>query len=147
MRIIIDGDACPVKDIIINETLNKHIQVLIVSSFSHYSDTTLPKHVKELYVDSGPDSVDFKIVSLSTSHDIIVTQDYGLASLLLAKQCIVLHHTGFQYTTSNINELLNQRYIHANMRKQGQRTKGPSPLTLTEKNKFKHLLQSFLITS
>ena len=61
--------------------------------------------------------------------DLIVTQDYGLASLALAKGCIVLHHKGYKYTNDNIEQLLQTRYLSAMVRKSGKRTKGPKPFT------------------
>ena len=58
----------------------------------------LPNHVETIYIDDGPDAVDYKIVKLATPEDIVITQDvmpnYGLASLLLSKVKIVMHHKG-----------------------------------------------------
>ena len=55
----------------------------------------LPNHVETIYIDDGPDLyIDYKIVKLATPEDIVITQDYGLASLLLSKVKIVMHHKG-----------------------------------------------------
>lgn len=96
-HIIIDGDACPVVDSIIDLTTETGIFVTIIRSFSHFSNQLYPPHVSTLYVDDGPDAVDYKIVQLSTKDDIVVTQDYGLASLLVDKVLIVMHHNGKIY--------------------------------------------------
>ena len=85
----------------------------------------LPNHVETIYIDDGPDAVDYKIVKLATPEDIVITQDYGLASLLLSKVKIVMHHKGHLYRSSNIDMLLQQRYNNAQIRKQGGRHKGP----------------------
>ena len=53
-----------------------------------------------------------------------MTQDYGLASLLLNKALHVIHHKGYEYTSQNIEQLLTQRHISAQVRQQGGRTKG-----------------------
>ena len=80
IQIIIDGDACPVTDSVIELTKGTGIFVTIVRSFSHYSTVIQPQHVKIVYVDDGPEAVDYKIVQLANSDAIVITQDYGLAS-------------------------------------------------------------------
>ena len=125
-HIIIDGDACPVVDSIIDLTTETGIFVTIIRSFSHFSNQLYPPHVSTLYVDDGPDAVDYKIVQLSTKDDIVVTQDYGLASLLVDKVLIVMHHNGKIYNSKNIQQLLDKRYINAQIRKQGGRHKARS---------------------
>lgn len=144
MRIIVDADACPVKDIIFKEVKPYHIPVILVSSLSHYSTKEFPEYVSTVYVDPGADAADFKIVQLCQSGDIIVTQDYGLASLLLGKPCRILHHRGFEYTKSNIDTLLQTRYLSAMERQHGNRTKGPAALTESDKAKFRQLLNGVL---
>ena len=144
MRVIVDADACPVKDIIIEQTTNKQIPVILVSSFAHFSNQVHPKHVSSIYVEHGADAADFKIVQLVEPGDLIVTQDYGLASLLLSKDCRIIHHTGFEYTAANIEHLLQTRYYSAMARKSGQRIKGPSALREEEKLKFKKLFSEII---
>lgn len=130
-HIIIDGDACPVVNSVIELTQETGIFVTIIRSFSHFSTQIDPEHVRTVYVDDGPESVDYKIVQLASSEDIVITQDYGLASLLLNKVKFVMHHKGFLFNDDNIQQLLDQRYINAQIRKQGGRHKGP-PLLLSK---------------
>lgn len=144
MRVIVDADACPVKDIIIEQTAGKHIPVVLVSSFAHFSSQIYSEHVRSIYVEPGADAADFKIVQLVEPGDLIVTQDYGLASLLLAKDCRIIHHTGFEYTAANIDHLLQTRYYSAMARKSGQRMKGPSALREEDKLKFKELFSEII---
>lgn len=140
MKILIDGDACPVKGAVIEEACRRRIPVVLVSSFSHYSDVQLPEGVERIYVDSGSDAADFKIMGLADQGDVLVTQDYGLASLALHKGLTVLHHKGFLYTRDNIDLLLESRYLSAMIRKSGKRTKGPKPFTRDDMSKFIQLL-------
>jgi uncharacterized protein len=84
-------------------------------------------------------------MKLAGKGDIIVTQDYGLASLGLAKGCTVLHHTGYSYTNENIDQLLQSRYLSAMARKSGKRTKGPKPFTAEDKEKFKELFKRAIL--
>lgn len=138
MRIIVDADACPVKDIIIQEAKEKHLPVILVSSISHHSTVELPNHVETIYVDSGSDAADYKIIQIAKDGDIVITQDYGLASLLLPKGCTVIHHNGFQYTNDNIDEMLHRRHVSSAIRRSGGRTKGPKPFTEEDRMKFTH---------
>jgi uncharacterized protein YaiI (UPF0178 family) len=141
MKIYVDADACPVKDIIIDEGKKAEIPVILVTSFSHFSNVEQPSGVETIYVDSGADAADYRIVKLVESGDIIVTQDYGLASLGLAKRCTVLHHKGFTYTNENIDQLLQTRYFSAMARKSGKRTKGPKPFTPEDRENFRALFK------
>ncbi|APC46941.1 YaiI/YqxD family protein [Virgibacillus halodenitrificans] len=139
MKIYVDADACPVKKIVIEEATKAAIPVTLVTSFSHYSNEEQPAGVETVYVDTGAEAADYRIMKLANKGDLIVTQDYGLASLGLAKGCTVLHHKGFAYTNNNIDQLLQTRYLSAMERKSGKRTKGPKALTEEDRNKFRHL--------
>lgn len=140
MKIYVDADACPVKDEIITIAKGENIPVVFVKNYAHYTHESDPAGVKTIYVERGADVADFKIVKLIVKGDIVVTQDYGLASLCLGKGCIVLHHNGFAYSHKNIDQLLHTRHLSALARRSGQRTKGPSAYTKEDKEKFKELL-------
>jgi uncharacterized protein YaiI (UPF0178 family) len=144
MKIYVDADACPVKDIVISEGTKEKIPVILVTSFSHFSSAEQPSGVETIYVDSGADAADYRIMKLVERGDIIVTQDYGLASLGLAKGCTVLHHKGFTYTNENIDQLLQTRYFSAMARKSGKRTKGPKPFTSEDRDNFKLLFKKVI---
>ncbi|WP_338452309.1 YaiI/YqxD family protein [Niallia oryzisoli] len=144
MKIYVDADACPVKDIIISEGTKAHIPVILVTSFSHFSTTEQPSGVETIYVDSGADAADYRIMKLAEKGNLIITQDYGLASLGLAKGCTVLHHKGFIYTNENIDQLLQTRYLSAMARKGGKRTKGPKPFTSEDREKFRELFKEVI---
>ncbi|SET34264.1 hypothetical protein SAMN05421676_104104 [Salinibacillus kushneri] len=145
MKIYVDADASPVKNIIISETKPLQIPVVFVMSFSHYSNQTEENHVETIYVDSGADSADYRIMKLAKSGDIVITQDYGLASLALGKGCIVLHHKGFQYTVENIDQMLTMRHANAKARKAGHRTKGPKAFTDEDREHFRRFLRTTIL--
>src|SRR5690625_658735 len=140
MKIYVDADASPVTDIVINEAKQYHIPVVLVKSYSHFSPKQENSGVQTIYVDTGADSADYRILKEAKAEDIIITQDYGLASLGLAKSCIVLHHKGFSYTDKNIDTLLQTRHLSAQARKAGKKTKGPKPFTEEDRKKFRELL-------
>lgn len=143
MQLIIDGDACPVKESVYRLGRKYGVPVILVTSYDHASQN-LPEDIHVVYVDRGQDSADFKIVSLLKAKDILITQDYGLASLVLPKQVRVLHHAGKEYTKANIDLLLEQRHFSAKMRKSGQKTKGPSKFTEEQRQIFEQTLEKIL---
>jgi hypothetical protein len=144
MKIYVDADASPVKNIVIEEAKKAEIPVILVTSFSHYSPDEPPAGVETIYVDTGAEAADYRIMQMAEKGDLIITQDYGLASLGLAKGCTVLHHKGFAYTNNNIDQLLQTRYLSAIARKSGKRTKGPKPFTDEDRNKFRELLKKVI---
>ncbi len=144
MKIYVDADACPVKSIIISEATKTGTPVILVTSFPHYSSEEYPEGVETIYVDTGADAADYRIMKLAETGDLIITQDYGLASLGLAKGCTVLHHKGFLYTNDNIDQLLQSRYLSAMERKSGKRTKGPKAFTNEDREKFKQLFRKII---
>jgi|SRR5690625_2116966 len=144
MKIYVDADACPVQEEIIDISYTYCVKTIFVKSYAHFSHETLPEHIKTVYVDAHSESADYKIVQLTKRGDIVITQDYGLASLCLAKGCYVLHHKGFQYTNKNIDTMLAQRHASAQARKGGIRTRGPKPFTRENKLKFHKRFTQFI---
>lgn len=144
MRLVIDGDGSPVKTATIEVAEQFRLEVVIVTSIDHYSKKEYPAFVKFVYVDPGFDSADYKIVSLIKPTDILVTQDYGLASLTLKKAAHVLHQSGLEYTPLNIEPLLDQRYFSSKMRQAKQKTKGPKPYTEADREHFKAVLTNLV---
>jgi uncharacterized protein len=141
MKIYVDADASPVKDIVIEVAKGFHIPVVLVKSISHFSHDEEVDGVDTVYVDTGADAADYRIMQLAERNDLIITQDYGLASLGLGKGCLVLHHKGFAYTNKNIDQLLQTRHLSAKARRSGQKTKGPKAYTDEDRKKFRDLLE------
>jgi len=136
LKIYVDADACPVQEEIIDICKMYELNGVFIKSISHFSHKEMPELIKTIYVDHAADAADYKIIQSVTKGDIVVTQDYGLASLCLSKGCYVLHHKGFQYTNKNIDSLLAKRHAGAQARRAGFRTKGPKPFTMNERRKF-----------
>lgn len=140
MRFVIDGDGSPVKEEIIQLGQEFAIPVLIVTSVDHYTTKEYPDFVEFIYVDKGADRADYQIVKEIEAGDILITQDYGLASLVLPKKARVFHHSGKEYLLETIDYLLNQRYLGAQMRKAGKRTKGPKAFTNEDRTHFYEII-------
>lgn len=146
MRILVDADACPKKDAIIKEAQNYQIAVLLISSISHFSTKELPDGIERIWVDKGSDQADFKLMELAYPNDIVVTQDYGLASMLLPKKCRVLHHDGYEYTDKSIQKLIDGRHLSAQMRRQSKksRVKSLNPFADEPQSEFDDLLRKVI---
>lgn len=142
MRIIIDADACPkgVKNACLELGKEYGYEVIMVIDHAHElsGDYTI------IQVPKGADSVDFKIVAITKEGDIIITQDYGLASIVLAKAKAILNPNGFAYTQFNIDTLMFQRHTNAKNRKAGKKTKGPKKRSNEDDIKFRELLKKTL---
>jgi uncharacterized protein len=107
------------------------------------------ENAKTIIVDKGPDSVDFKLLSLLKKGDLVITGDYGLAAMCLAKGGIVVNHNGKELTSDNIDQLLASRYESAKIRRAGGRTKGPKKRTeennLAFESKFRQICERVII--
>ena len=123
MKVLIDADACPVVDIAVRLCKTSGTECILLCDTAHemYRDGA-----QTLVFDKGADSVDFALVNRVSSGDLVVTQDYGLASMCLAKAARVLHQDGWEYTEYNIQALLFQRHESKKHRMAGGRTKGPA---------------------
>ena len=95
-------------------------------------------------VDNEPQAADLKIVNLARPGDIIVTQDWGLAAMLLGKKAVCLSPTGSVYEPGKMDFLLEEREVKAKLRRNGKRTKGPRPRSLADDQRFAASLAQLL---
>lgn len=122
MTVFIDADGCPVTAAAVCEAQKYNISCTVIADTAHYFSI---EGADVLTVDCSKDSADMKIVSLIKQGDIVVTQDYGLAALVLAKGGKAINQNGLIYSGSNIDSLLYSRYENAKLRNSGNRIKGP----------------------
>ena len=97
-----------------------------------------------IYVSQGNDSVDFVLLRSTEVNDIVVTQDFGLASMILAKKAAALNQNGLIYNQFNIDQLLFTRHISKKIRNNGGRTKGPKKREKSDDENFEKSLISLL---
>lgn len=143
MKIYIDADGSPVKETTIEIAAKYHIPVVMVTNYAHYSGKEYGADVQVIYVDMGADTADYKIASIISKGDILVTQDYGLAAIVLPK-ARVLHQGGKEFTINNIDRLLAQRAESGKMRRSGKHSKGPKPYTEEQRQAFGQALMSVI---
>ena len=102
MNILIDADGCPVVDLTLQIAKQFGVPIIILCDTSHQIER---EGAQTLVFDKGADSVDFALVNRVKPRDVVVTQDYGLASMCLAKCARVLNQNGLEYTADNIDAL------------------------------------------
>lgn len=141
MKVFVDADACPVVDITVRLCKQAGITCTLLCDTAH---EMYREGAQTLVFDKGADSVDFALVNRVSSGDVVVTQDYGLASMCLAKRAIVLHQDGWSYTEDNIGALLFQRHESKKYRMAGGRIKGPSKRRPEQDAAFAQALQQLL---
>lgn len=141
MRILIDADGCPVVDLTVRLAKKYGIECTILCDTSHEFNRD---GAKTIVVEKGADSVDFKIVNLVGEGDIVVTQDYGLAAMCLARKAIPVSQNGLVYTDKNIDQLLFTRYVSKKIRNAGGRMKGPSKRTPEQDKAFEAALERLI---
>lgn len=141
MKVLIDADACPVVDIAVKHCRKANVHCLLLCDTAHacYRDGA-----ETLIFDKGSDSVDFALVNRVGAGDIVITQDYGLASMCLGRKARILHQDGWEYTFDNISGLMEQRHAAKKHRLAGGRTKGPGKRTKQQDAAFEAAFQQLL---
>jgi len=148
-QILVDADACPVVPGI--ERIAKQYGVPL----HLYCDTNhvLQSEVGNVHViGAGADAVDIAVANACRKGDVVVTQDYGVAAMVLGKGAYAVHQNGWQYTQENIDRLLYERYTAKKIRRSSKKThlKGPHKRTAANDErfaeKFERLIRSLLWT-
>lgn len=141
MKILIDADGCPVVEITASLCREFGIPCLILCDTAH---EIRKEGAETLVFDKGTDSVDYAIVNRLCPGDLVMTQDYGLASMCLARGSRVLNQDGWAYTDRNIDCLLYQRYEAHKSRACGKHKKGPKKRTPEQNRAFEAELRKLL---
>lgn len=122
MRVLIDADGCPVTRAAVQIAERFRVEAFVFCDTSH--DIQIPG-AETIMVSKGADSADFALLRMIKPGDAVVTQDYGLAALCLARGAAVVSQDGLRYTADNIDALLLSRHTSRKIRESGGRMKGP----------------------
>ena len=97
-------------------------------------------------VGAGADAVDFKLVSICQKGDLVVTQDYGVAAMILGKGAYGIHQSGKWYTNENIDQMLLERHMAKKARnaKKKHHLKGPAKRTSEDDQRFEDSLRRLI---
>ncbi|MBY9076922.1 YaiI/YqxD family protein [Paenibacillus sp. HN-1] len=140
--VVVDADACPVKKETAETARSCGIPVLMVSSYAHELQSV--EGVDIVHVDNSDQSADLYIVNHVKRGDVVLTSDYGLAAMALAKGCHVLSFRGQTYDEGNMDMMLEGRHARAKERRRGHYSKGPKPFTEEDRRFFQHKLTKLL---
>lgn len=140
--LVIDADDCPVVKLAARIAKEYNADCTVVCDSAHVFGSESLSGARVVTVSQGADSADFYIVNNIKEHDIVVTQDYGLAAMCLAKKAVVINQDGRIYSDLNIGGLLESRAIGKKIRRTGGRTKGPKKRTVGQSENFEKVLRS-----
>ena len=131
MRILVDADACPVIRIVEQAAKEKNIPVLLLCDTNHVLNS---EYSEVKVIGAGSDAVDLALVNQCQKGDIVVTQDYGVAAMILGKGAYGIHQSGKWYTDHNIDQMLMERHLakKARMGKGKHHLKGPAKRTVED---------------
>ena len=141
MTILIDADGCPVVDLTLRIAGKSGVPVVILCDTSHRIER---EGAQTVVFDKGADSVDFALVNRVKPGDLVVTQDYGLASMCLARCARVLNQNGLEYTADTIDALMLQRHENKKLLRAGKHPKGAAKRTKEQDIRFCDALEQIL---
>lgn len=133
MKIFVDADACPVKNIIVEIAKKYSIKVIMVIDTSHILNDGYSEIIT---VEKGKDSVDIALINRVSKNDIVVSQDYGVAAMAISKQAYAINQNGLIYNNENIDRLLFERFLSQKVRRSGGRTTNPKKRSSADNSRF-----------
>lgn len=145
MRILVDADACPVVNQVEKIAQKYHLPVTLLCDTNHIIRSNYSE-IKT--VSAGRDAVDFALVNMCRTNDIAITQDYGVAAMVLGKGGYCIHQSGKIFTDNNIEGLLMDRHLSkkARMSKRKNHIKGPKKRTLQDDINFEHSFEKLIVS-
>ena len=143
MKILVDADACPVVPIVEHMAEKYGIPVILLCDTNHVLQS---EYSEVKVIGAGADAVDFALVGLCQKGDLVVTQDYGVAAMILGKGAYGIHQSGKWYTDGNIDRMLMERHISKKVRrsKAKHHLRGPANRTAEDDAKFEESLEQMI---
>ena len=143
MKILVDADACPVISVAEHVAKKYGIPVILLCDTNHVMQSAYSE-VK--VIGAGADAVDFALVGLCQRGDLVVTQDYGVAAMILGKGAYGINQSGKWYTDENIDRMLMERHISKKVRRSKSKhyLKGPAKRTAEDDIRFEEALKRMI---
>lgn len=139
-KILVDADSCPVKDIIVKIAKEYAFEVIMFADTSHIINEDGYSQI--ITVDKHSNSADIVLINAALKGDIIITQDYGVASMALSKLCFCINNNGMIYSENNIDRLMFERHLSSKLRRAGRKaSKFKKRISADNENFKKSLLQ------
>lgn len=146
-KLLIDADACPVIEESLAVARPLDVHVIMVGNYTQNLRRFQGEPGVELVeVETERDEADFVIFSRIVAGDVLVTNDTGLAALVLGKGATAITPRGRVFRQDTIDHELHSRHEAKKARRSGGRTKGPPPFTKEERERFVAVLERLLST-
>jgi uncharacterized protein YaiI (UPF0178 family) len=143
VRILVDADACPVKDEVYRVAWRREVPVTVVSN----AHLRVPAHplIERVVVSDRFDAADDWIVEQAGARTVVVTGDILLADRCLKKGATVIGHNGKPFTSASIGGAIATRAIMADLRSGAGVTGGPAPFAKADRSRFLQALDGALV--
>jgi uncharacterized protein YaiI (UPF0178 family) len=143
--LFIDADACPVTREAITAARAVGVPVVLVANGTQNMDRhTRRSGVEAIQVSSGADAADFALIERLQPGDVVVTQDIGLAAMVLGRGAAAVSPRGRIFYLATIDMELMVRHEEAKLRRSGGRHGGPRPFTDEDREHFVDSLERLL---
>ncbi|MEA1072485.1 YaiI/YqxD family protein [Sphingomonas sp. LY160] len=143
-RILVDADACPVKDEVYKVAWRRGVAVRIVSN----ARIRIPDHplIERVVVSDGFDAADDWIADEARPTDVVITADILLADRCLKKGAVVIGNNGKPFTSASIGGAIATRAIMADLRVGADGIMGgPAPFSKADRSRFLQALDEALV--
>nr|WP_306249876.1 YaiI/YqxD family protein [Parvularcula sp. IMCC14364] len=143
MRILVDADACPVKEEIYKVAFRHKVPVAIVAN----SYMRLPQHplIERVVVSDGFDAADDYVAEAANSASVVITADILLADRCLKADAVVINPNGKPFTEDMIGSAIATRAIMADLRAGGDQIGGAAPFSKADRSRFLSALDAALV--
>jgi uncharacterized protein YaiI (UPF0178 family) len=143
VRILVDADACPVKEEVYKVAWRREVPVRVVSN----SWLRVPDHplIERIVVSDKFDAADDWIADEADARTIVITGDILLADRALKAGATVIGHNGKPFTTASIGGAIATRAIMADLRAGGDVVGGPAPFAKADRSRFLQALDEALV--
>ena len=143
IRILVDADACPVKEEVYRVAFRREVPVTVVSN----ARIRVPEHplIERVVVSDRFDAADDWIVESADAKTVVITGDILLADRCLKKGAIVIGPNGKPFTSASIGGAIATRAIMADLRSGAGVTGGPAPFAKADRSRFLQALDEALV--
>ncbi len=143
IRILVDADACPVKEEVYKVALRRHVRVAVVSN----SRLRVPAHplIERVVVSDRFDAADDWIAAEADARAVVITADILLADRCLKAGASVIGPNGKPFTPASIGSAVATRAIMADLRAGGDIVGGPAPFAKADRSRFLQALDEGLV--
>ena len=139
-KILIDADACPVKEEAERVATRHGLRMILVSN-GGIRPSRNPL-VESVFVAAGPDEADKWIADAAEAGDVVVTGDIPLAAKVVAEGAVVVKHNGETLTAVNIGMALATRDLMQDLRSADPfRQGGGRPFSKADRSRFLDVME------